>query len=131
MLTPEERVQEADKAVEYAKHRLSERTAVMEWYEITRMRFGWRKEISHSTMSRLRKNVLLAAANSKRWIIGGSMRQKRVIRRPSSRRRSTRCHMDGSRQSRCAPNAGAIARDEFREKFRAELNDGQKWLVWN
>jgi hypothetical protein len=39
--------------------------------------------------------------------------------------------MDGSRQSRCAPIAGAIARDEFREKFRAELNDGQKWLVWN
>jgi len=117
---------------QFAKQRLSERTAVMEWHEIHRdaLRFGR----GYITLP----DVEQAFARAKER---GEFKRVEHWREYAPESRYTTPELEAKEREilawmaagrgRAGAIAGHIARDEFREQFRDRLNDGQKWLVWN
>jgi DNA primase catalytic core len=132
ILTPDERRQESDHACEYAKNRLSERTTVMEWFEIDR-------DALRLAKGNLRLEDIKTARD--RAIEHGQFKTVGHWRQNAPESRYTTPELEAKEhkvltwmqqgKDQVEPIAGGITRDEFREKFKTHLNDGQKWLVWN
>ena len=126
------RRQVADEAVQFAKHRLSERTTVMEWHEVHKdaLRFG-RGYITlvdvEQAFARARERGEFAKTTHWRE---HAPENRYTTPELQAAERDVLAYMAAGR-SRVGAIAGKITRDEFREQFRDHLNDGQKHLVWN
>jgi ATP-dependent exoDNAse (exonuclease V) alpha subunit len=128
----EYRTELAEEAIQFAKHRLSERTTVMEWHEIHRdaLRFGR----GYITLSDVEQAFARAGDR-------GEFRRVEHWRSSAPESRYTTPDLEekereilawmANGRGRAGAIAGRITRDAFREQFRDHLNDGQKWLVWN
>jgi hypothetical protein len=132
MDSAEYRAELADEAIQFARHRLSERTTVMEWHEIHRdaLRFG-RGYITLPDVEQA-----FARARDR-----GEFHRVEHWRNYAPESRYTTAELEAKEREilawmangrgRAGAIAGTITRDAFRDQFRDHLNDGQKWLVWN
>lgn len=126
------RAELAAEAIEFAKHRLSERTTVMEWHEIHKdaLRFGrgyiTLPDVEHAfTRARDRGEF----HRVEHWR-SSAPESRYTTPELEAKEREILAWMANGRR-RAGAMAGTITRDVFREQFQDHLNDGQKWLVWN
>jgi DNA primase catalytic core len=131
--TVADRAQIANDAIDFAKARLSERTTVMESHEIHRdaLKFG-RGYITLQDVEEAFERKKAEFVRVEHWRSSAPGERWTTPEMIASERQILDFMVAGrNRFGSIAGEATKAAQDEFREQFRAHLNDDQKWLVWN